>query len=125
MHYVGKIDREIFSCISSNIATDEVIITDERVAHIRERHPGDYERYVEYLTQIVEAPDYILAANKPNSALLLKSFEENGKNYKLILRFVTTTEDVNYKNSVITFQKVETRRYLRYIKSDKVLYKRE
>lgn len=125
VHYVGKINREIFSCISSNIATDEVIITDERVAHIRERHPGDYERYVGYLTQIVEAPDYILAANKPNSALLLKSFEENGKNYKLILRFVTTTEDVNYKNSVITFQKVETRRYVRYTKSDKVLYKRE
>ena len=125
VHYVGKFNREIFSCISSNIATDEVIITDERVAHIRERHPGDYERYVGYLTQIVEAPDYILAANKPNSALLLKSFEENGKNYKLILRFVTTTEDVNYKNSVITFQKVETRRYVRYTKSDKVLYKRE
>lgn len=125
MHYVGKIDREIFSCISGDIATDEVIITDERIAHIKERHPGDYERYVGYLTEIVENPDYILAANKPKSALLLKSFAENGKNYKMILRLVTITENIDYRNSIITFQKVENRRYLRYTKSDKVLYKRE
>lgn len=125
MHYVGKIDREIFSCISVDIATDEVIITDERIAHIKERHPGDYERYVGYLTEIVENPDYILAANKTKSALLLKSFTENGKNYKLVLRLATITDEITYKNSIITFQKVEDRRYLRYTKSDKVLYKRE
>lgn len=125
MHYVGKIDKGIFSCISGDIATDEVIITDERIAHIKERHPGDYERYVGYLTEIVENPDYILAANKPKSALLLKSFAENDKNYKLILRLVTITENIDYRNSIITFQKVENRRYLRYTKSDKVLYKRE
>jgi len=100
-----------------------VIITDERIGHIKERHPGDFERYVEYLTEIIQNPDYILKANKPNSALLLKSFAENGKNYKLILRLQTSTDQSEYKNSIITFQKVEDRRYIRYTKSDKVLYK--
>ena len=80
MQYVGKIDKELFRCVSENITTDEVIITDERVQHIKERHPGDYERYFEYLTRIVENPDYILEANKPDSALLLKHIEDNGKN---------------------------------------------
>ena len=40
MQYVGKIDKELFRCVSENITTDEVIITDERVQHIKERHPG-------------------------------------------------------------------------------------
>lgn len=125
VQYVGKIDKELFRCVSENITTDEVIITDERVQHIKERHPGDYERYFEYLTRIVENPDYILEANKPDSALLLKHIEDNGKNYKLILRLKTSHDPEGFKNSVITFQKVEDRRYTRYTKSEKVLYKRE
>ena len=37
---LGKIDREVYSCVAGDIVTDEVIITDERVQHIKERHPG-------------------------------------------------------------------------------------
>ena len=40
VRYVGKIDREVYSCVAGDIVTDEVIITDERVQHIKERHPG-------------------------------------------------------------------------------------
>lgn len=124
VQFVGKIDRELYKCVSEGITTDEVIITDERVEHIRERHPGDYERYFNYLTEIVECPDYILEANKPNSALLLKSFSESKKNYKLILRLKTSRDPEGFKNSVISFQKVEDKRYSRYTHSEKVLYKR-
>ncbi len=125
MRYIGRLDRKIYCCVASDIATDEVIITDERIQHIRERHPGDYERYCGYLTQIVENPDYILEANKPKSALLLKAFEENGRKYKIILRLKTSTDPDEYKNSIISFQKVEDRRYIRYTNSEKVLYRRE
>ena len=43
---VGYIDREIYSCITKNITTDEVIITPERIQHIRERRGEDFlEKY--------------------------------------------------------------------------------
>lgn len=45
MRYVGKIDKEKYRCITEDIVTDEVIITDERIGHIKERHPNDYECY--------------------------------------------------------------------------------
>ncbi len=45
MHQVGKINREIYKCISNDIVTDEVIITDVQIKHIQERHPMDYERF--------------------------------------------------------------------------------
>lgn len=122
---VGHIDIEKYRCITDDITTDEVIITPERIQHIKDRHPGDYERYFRYIKEIVEDPDYILEANKPNSALVLKHIEENGKNYKLILRLKTSCDSDEYKNSVISFQKVEDKRYTRYTNSEKVLYKRE
>ena len=44
MYRVGNIDKEIYKCITDDITTDEVIITDERIAHINDRHPNDYEK---------------------------------------------------------------------------------
>ncbi len=125
MHDVGKIDKEIFSCVSDDITTDEVIITDNQIEHIKERHPGDFERYFSYVKEIVEHPDYILEANKPDTAFVLKSIEDNGKKYQVIIRLKTSKDPENYKNSVITFLKVDEKRYNRYLRTKKVLYKSE
>ena len=40
---IGKIDLSIYKVVTKNIQTDEVIITDERMKHIQEHHPGDFE----------------------------------------------------------------------------------
>ena len=53
MHTIGKIDKNIYKCITDNIATDEVIITDERIQHIKDRHPNDYEKYYSLLKEIL------------------------------------------------------------------------
>lgn len=124
MQTVGHIDYEKYRCVADTFATDEVIITAERVRHIKDRHPGDYERYFQYIQSIVEDPDYILMANKPNTALILKQMEDGDGGYKAVLRLKIGYDPVEYKNSVISFQKVEEKRYLRYTRSDKVLYKR-
>lgn len=123
--YIGKLDRAIFEPIFGALLTDEVIITFERISHIKARHPNDFELYCEFLKSIVEKPDLILEANKPNSAMLLKSIQSNGKSYKLIVRFLIPTDPTEYKNSVITFQKVSEKRYKTYKNSEKVLYKSE
>lgn len=42
MHYIGKLNHEIYQCITNDIVTDDVIITEQQIAHILERHPDDY-----------------------------------------------------------------------------------
>ena len=42
MHIVGRIDRNIYQCITNDIITDEVVITDNQLQHILERHPDSY-----------------------------------------------------------------------------------
>ena len=125
MHIIGKIDVEIYKCVTEDICTDEVIITDERIEHIKIRHPNDYEKYCEYMAEIVKNPQYIIEANKPNTALLLKSFEEEGVPFKTILRLVTSNDDPTFKNSIITFMKINDKEWDRLIKNKKVLYKSE
>ena len=67
MHTVGKIDKEIYRCITDDIVTEEVIITDNQIKHIRERHPNDYERFAEYFPEIIADPDYIRCEMTPTS----------------------------------------------------------
>ncbi len=122
---VGRIDIKRYSCVSSEIKTDEVIITDERIAHIQERHPNDYERYCSYIPEIVADPDYIIEANKPNTAVVLKEIIEDNEHFQLVLRLVVDGDQKNYKNSVITFLKIEEKRYMRYLRTKKILYKKE
>lgn len=125
VHCIGKIDRDIYSCITSDIVTDEVIITDERIQHIKDRHPGDYERYISYISQILAEPDYILEANKPNTAFVLKKIDAVGEGFEVILRLQTSGDVEGHKNSVITFLKVQDKRYNRYLRTKKILYKKE
>ena len=90
---VGRIDIEKYRCITDEIATDEVIITPERIQHIEERHPGDYEQFVKYVADILENPDYILEANKPNTGVILKEIEENGEKWYVLYRAHRYSED--------------------------------
>ena len=90
MYLVGKIDIEIYNCITKDITTDEVIITDKQIDHIKNRHPNDYELFNKYFEKIVEQPDYIIEANKPFTALILKEIQIDNKKFKTVVRLATS-----------------------------------
>ncbi len=123
MHSIGKLNRDIYKCITDDIVTDEVIITDERIQHIMERHPNDYERYYGYLKEVVEHPQYIVETNKPYTALILKEFIENGEQFKTVLRLTTSHDNPDFKNSIITFMKINDKEWKRMLKNKRILYK--
>lgn len=125
MYLVGKIDIEIYNSITKDITTDEVIITDERIQHIKEHHPNNYEQYYSYMRSIIENPEYIIEANKPNTALILKSFSNGNETFKTVLRLITSSDNSKFKNSIITFMKINEKEWNRLLKNKKILYKSE
>lgn len=125
MYLVGKIDIEIYNCITKDITTDEVIITDKQIDHIKNRHPNDYELFNKYFEKIVEQPDYIIETNKPFTALILKEIQIDNKKFKTVVRLATSNDTPSYKNSIITFMKIDDREWNRILKNKKILYKSE
>ncbi|MDD6134070.1 MAG: minor capsid protein [Selenomonadaceae bacterium] len=124
VHYVGKLDKSLYECVTKDIRTDDVIITDERIQHIKDHHPKDYERFMQYFPLIVAAPDYIFEANLPNTAFLLKTFRTKNENFNIILRLATSDDPDNYSNSIITFMKISDKKARKYIRNKKKLYTR-
>lgn len=125
MQSVGKIDKDIYKCVTKDIITDEVIITNERIQHIKERHPNDYERFSDYFNQIVSEPDFIIETNKKNTALILKEIQEGKEVFKTVLRLATSMDNPSYKNSIITFMKIDDKEWKRLLRNKKILYKKE
>ena len=124
LNFVCKLDKNFYKIISENISSDEVIITDRAIEHIKNSHAGDYENFSKYFAEIINEPDYILEANKPNRALLLKEIFLENKKLKLILRLQTSADNPEFKNSIVTFQHISDKRFNRYIKNAKILYKK-
>lgn len=57
---LGNIDPVPLEQEFGKLQTSEIIITGERIAHIREHHPIDYAFFEQYGRQCVQNPDYII-----------------------------------------------------------------
>jgi len=122
---VCDLDIETYRCVTPDIRTSEVIIADERIAHIRERHPNDYERYAQYLTEMIQRPQYILEDQVPATAVILQEFSEAGEHFRLVLKLAIVEDGTAKKNSIITFLKISEKKFKKYLRNKIVLYKRE
>ena len=89
IHSLGKLNLEIYSCITTDFITDEVIITEEQLSHIREKHPEAYQDTL------------------------------------LVIKIITSKDNKDYKNSVITGWKITEKRLNNYIRNKNIIYKKE
>ena len=58
--FLGNINLSVLEKEFGKLQTSEIIITSERITHIKERHPIDYELFETYGEQCVQDPDYII-----------------------------------------------------------------
>lgn len=125
VNFVCRLDKDLYKVITEDIRTDEVIITDERIQHIQERHPDDYERFSTYLAEIIQSPDYIIRDPRPQTGMLLKEITvgETGEHFRIALRLAASQDPVHYKNSIITFLKIRQKEWERLIHNKEILYK--
>lgn len=125
IHSLGKLNREIYSCITKDFITDEVIITEEQLLHIRERHPEAYQDTLLYVKDVLDDPDYIFKDKKENTGIVVKKIINQEDNSLLVIKIITSKDNKNYKNSVITGWKITEKRLNNYIRNKNIIYKKE
>ena len=124
IHSLGTLDWDIYNCISSNHIADEVIITEEQMMHIRERHPEAYIDMLHYVRDILDDPDYIFRDKRPNTGLVVKKILNDEESSLLVLKIITSDDNKDYKNSVITSWKITEKRLNNYLRNKDVIYKK-
>ena len=123
VHYIGKINLDIFKCVSDDILTDEVILTDERMGHIIDRRGQEfYDKYHRLFGTILSDPDYIFKDAPTNTAIVCKRFFEHEKNVNIVLRLVVEGDNPNYKNSILTVIGENNRRFEQRLRNNTPIY---
>lgn len=125
MVVIGRIDREIFRCIAEDIVTEEVVMTDNQLEHILQRHLEVFPAVLDVLRDILRDPDYIIEDKHPYTGLVVKRLETGSESLQVVLRICTSEDQPGYKNSVISCWKISERRLQNYLRNKKILYKRQ
>ena len=127
-----KIELSIFAKLNirwlvksfDGLRTEEVVVTEERLEHIRLRHPEDYELFHRYGKQAIENPDIIAKDEKhENTVFVIRHLPET--NLNVVVRLALDTDEPNYKNSVITFYRLREKNLKKLLERNPVLYKKE
>ncbi len=125
MHLVGKIKYSIYKCITEDILTEDVIITDNQMQHILDRHPDTYREVIDYLSDIIQEPDFIIKDKHENTGLVIKRIKREAEYAQMVLRICTSGDNPNYKNSVISCWEISEKRLQNYLRNKTILYKKE
>ena len=121
---VGKIEKEKLGQYKNIIVTEEVILTLERIEHVKTKHKNQYYEIEPYLGDIITNPDYILKEREhEDTIILLKEVVCNKLKVKMIVRLATSNIE-GRKNSIITFWKIRERDYRKPIQNSEILYKK-
>ena len=121
---IGKIDIEVLKTEFGNIQTDEIIITNERINHIKERHPEDYSLFEEYGRESVVSPDFIIKDIKhEGTVFMVKRLPKT--NLNVVVRVVLEKDDQKLKNSIMTFYRIREKNLRKLIDKNGLLYKKE
>ncbi|MDD3410519.1 MAG: minor capsid protein [Eubacteriales bacterium] len=111
---ICDLDVEKIRCISPTIDTPVLVLTDERISHIAEGHPGDYEKYGGFILEVAENPDFIMSdARNANTAIYIKHMEKESVNLRLNVRCHVQGENAELSNSILTFQQIRDQEYRR------------
>lgn len=124
MQYIGRLEKEKLGNYKNKIVNLDLILTEERIKHIKEHHPGDYEKYGVYIKEIIKEPDYILEDNKNKDTILfLKQINENSKNVQIVIKLNTNKKELERKNSILTLWKIRNSTYNQLVRNRKIIWK--
>ncbi len=107
------------------LTTNEVIITDERIAHIKIRHKEDYNLFFLHIENLIINPDFVIKDTRNrNTVFMIKKLENT--NLNAVIKLAVDNNN-GYKNSVITFYRMREKNLLKFLKRNerRILYKKE
>ena len=122
---LGSLDISLYSCISRDIDTPRVVVTNNQLVHMLQKHPEAYEETLIELKNTINDPDYIFRDDKhADTGLVIKELSLNDHFIYIVLRVCTNSENGKYANSILSGWKISKSRLENYIRNKTILYKR-
>lgn len=124
---IGKLNIKLFEKIGTNLITDEVIFTYERINHVETKRIQLFNEVKDVLPNILYNPDYIYKDwnNRNNTLVLIKSLDRK-LNLNVVLKIAILNDKKHNKNSIITMIKIGNKTFnkIKRNKKDNLLFQK-
>lgn len=121
---LGKLNTQPLESEFGKLKTDELIITNERIEHIKIRHSEDFELFEQYSLLVVNEPEFVIKDEKNENTVFITKKLEN-TNLNLVVKIILETDEDDLKNSVMTFYRIRDKNLKKLINKNRTLYKKE
>lgn len=121
---LGKIRTDYLEAKFGKLQTDELIVMSEREAHIKQRHPQDFELFQKYGAGTVKDPDLVFTDEK-NQGTVFMVHKLEDTNLNVVVRVALETDTNGYKNSIMTFYRIRDRNLKKLVSKNEILYRKE
>ena len=123
MQYIGRLDKEKLGKYKKLIITDKVLISEERIIHMKEHHPELTDNEITYISETIKKPDYIFDDRKNIDTILIVK-DNNNKNYITVVKLNTNICFKKKSNTVISFWNISNKKLRQFIRNEEIIYKR-
>ena len=122
--FLGSIDAKLLESSFGKLRTCETIITEERIEHIKKRHPIDFSLFEQYGAACIQNPDWIIEDCAHEATIfMVKRLPDIHLN--AVVHISLDGNAKHPKNSVLTFYRIRERNLKKLILKNNLLYKRE
>jgi len=84
---IGVISKQVATILDiPDVAGKNIYIGEANIAHMKNRHFDDYQKYGEYISEIVSQPDFVGINPKDQSIEYVKEFSVNDDFVKVAVR---------------------------------------
>lgn len=122
--FLGSLNMTLFQAWFGELNTDEIIVTHERVEHIKEHHLIDFDLFAQHGADCVQDPDYIIEDCKHIGTVFMAK-RLSDINLNVVVRLSLQSDAPHLKNSVMTFFRIRDRNLEKLIQKNRLLYKKE
>ena len=123
LQYIGRLDKEKLGKYKKLIITDKVLISEERIIHMKEHHPELTDNEITYVSEKIKKPDYIFDDRKNIDTILMVK-DNNNKNYITVVKLNTNICFKEKSNTVISFWNISNKKLRQFIRNEQIIYKR-
>ena len=120
------LDTHLYNCISSDISTDKVFLTNKQILHMADKHAEVFQEILSQIQNTITDPDYIIKDEKhEQTGLVVKQIASSSSMVEhtfIVLRLYTGIPKAGFGNSVISGWKISDKRLQGYLRNKTILY---
>jgi phage-Barnase-EndoU-ColicinE5/D-RelE like nuclease3 len=109
---VGEIDTVVIKTLNLSLDPNTpIFIGEENLAHIERRHPDDYKKYKDKISDILKDPDYIAKHPKKDSIEYIKVYYDEEKDDHVLVAVRATARGIHFAKTLFVMSDEKVAKY--------------